>query len=173
MTTRLLDIIEKMAILMIGFLSLISLNCEKDNAINSRVDTNIDNQVFLTDDKYEPNNSRLQSYILESIPYQGLEGVLTSKDDIDWFKFSITDKDSCEIKLTFDMTKMTEQFGVQGCLYDKTEVPKGCFKLYKGLNSDALSSFGWEGTVGDYYFFIKVDTSYEKDIGKYCINITK
>jgi hypothetical protein len=173
MIISLLDIRQNMIILMIGLLLLISLNCGKDNAINNPKDENVDNQVPLTNDKYEPNNSRSQSYKLDSVPYLGLEGVLINKDDIDWYRFSITDEDTSEIKLTFEMKNMTEQLGIQGCLYGKTEVPKGCFKLYKGLDSDDLSSFGWKCTAGDYYFFIKVDTSYEKDVGKYRLDITK
>jgi hypothetical protein len=73
----------------------------------------------------------------------------------------------------FEMKNMTEKLGIQGCFYDTTEVPKGCFKIYKGLESNSLSSFGWRCTSGDYYFFVKVDTSYEKDAGKYCFDITR
>lgn len=173
MIVSFIDIKKNIVIIIFGLLLLISLNCEKDNAINNPTAEDIVNQDSLTNDKYEPNDFRSQAYKLESIPFQRLEGVLINKNDIDWYEFSITDNDTGEIKFMFEMKNMTEKLGIQGCLYDKTEVPKGCFKIYKGLESNSLSSFGWQCTSGDYYFFIKVDTSYEKDAGKYCFDITK
>jgi len=157
--------------LLIILLSLFLLNCSRDDTINNPAGDGADRQSQ-SSDIYEPNDVRSQAYEFISLPVQKIEGFLADQDDIDWFKISVAGKDTIEIKLQFDLENMTDFFALDGCFFNETEVPKGCFKLYKGLDSDAKTSFGWQCTPGDYYFYVKADTSYAKEDGKYCFDIT-
>jgi hypothetical protein len=165
------NIRNPIALLMLVLLTLFFLNCSRDDTINNPAGKDADHQSQ-SSDVYEPNDVRSQAYEFISLPVQQIEGLLADRNDIDWFKIPVTDKDTCEIKLQFDLVKMTENFAIDGCFYNETEVPKGCFKLYKGPDSNAKTTFGWQCTPGDYYLYVKVDTNYAKEAGKYCFDIT-
>jgi hypothetical protein len=165
------NIRNPIALLMLVLLSLFFLNCSRDDTINNPTAEDADHQSQASD-IYEPNDLRSQAYEFMSLPVQKIEGFLADRNDIDWFKISVTGKDTVAIKLQFDLGNMTEYFAIDGCFYNETEVPKGCFKLYKGPDSNAKTTFGWQCTPGDYYLYVKVDTNYAKEAGKYCFDIT-
>jgi len=154
-------------VLLLSFL----LNCSGDDTINNPAGDGADRQSQ-SSDVYEPNDVHSQAYEFISLPVQKIEGLLADKDDIDWFKISLVGNNTVEIKLQFDLENMTDFFALDGCYFNETEVPKGCFKLYKGPDSNAKTTFGWQCTPGDYYLYVKVDTSYAKEAGKYCFDIT-
>jgi len=165
------NIRNPITLLMLVLLSLFFLNCSRDDTINNPAGEDADRQSQ-SSDVYEPNDVRSQAYEFISLPVQKIEGLLADRNDIDWFKISVTGMDTFEIKLQFDLENMTEYFALDGCFFNETEFPKGCFKLYKGLDSNAKTTFSWQCTPGDYYFYVKVDTSYAKEAGKYCFYIT-
>lgn len=140
---------------------------------NDILPSNPDSKTILENDIYEPNNSRAQAYEFESLPKQGLDGVLVDSVDIDWFKFTIPDNDTGEVKLIFNMNGMSDFFAIKGCFYDESELPKGCLYLYKGPDSDAKSTFGWKCTAGNYSFYLAVDSGSKVKSGKYSIDIIK
>jgi len=163
--------IRKQTTILILMLSLFFPNCSRDEIINNPAGDGADRQSQ-SSDVYEPNDVRSQAYEFISLPVQKIEGFLADQDDIDWFKISLAGNDTVEIKLQFDLENMTDFFALDGCFFDETEVPKGCYNLYKGSDSDVKTTFGWQCTTGDYYFYVKADTSYTKEAGKYCFDIT-
>ena len=151
-------------------LSVNLINCQKDFAVD--VD-HINNENPLTNDIYEPNNSRCQAYNIKSLPYQISQAVLIDKMDLDWFMFSLNGikEDTCEIKITFAMNDMTDEMGIEGFLYNEPDSLGRYFQLYKGADSDAKVIFGWKCIPDNYFLMVRLDTLYNKR-GKYSLNIS-
>jgi len=110
---------------------------------------------------------------LGKIPIKPLEGVLISEKDIDWYKFTFTTPDSQFVKFIPNTEKTSEYFGIVIGLFDTSKHPKGIIYYYQGPPSDAVTKFSWKLGSGDYFFYVKIDTSYVKKAGQYCFDITR
>ena len=165
---------NKMRIIVLLIIMLLAsvnlINCQKDFAVDF---DHINNENPLTNDIYEPNNSRSQAYKIKSLPCQISQAVLIDKIDLDWFMFSLNgvEKDSCEIKITFEMNEMTDEMGIEGFLYNEADSLGRYSHLYKGADSDAKVIFGWKCIPDNYFLLVRLDTLYIKK-GKYSLNIS-
>jgi len=156
-------------VMMIGLmLSFLIAKCSRDKM---PIGSEVDDPEIMQNDIYEPNNARGQAFKLEPLPYLNLHGVLLDRNDIDWFQLSVIGTDTFEVKVIFDMEGMTDKLALGGCFYGEAESPKGCFHLYKGLDSDATVTFGCQCVPGNYCFNIKIDSTSQKEAGKYSFDL--